>query len=56
MTRHSISEDMQSGWAKNYVMILPGNANLPIGAFRHANREIGVPGLRLGIRSACMRY
>jgi hypothetical protein len=22
----------------------PGNANLPIGGFRNANREIGVPG------------
>ncbi len=22
----------------------PGNANLPIGGFRYANREIGVPG------------
>jgi len=24
----------------------PGNANLPIGDLRHANREIGVPGGR----------
>ncbi len=28
----------------------PGNANLPIGGVRHANREIGVPGLILRIR------
>jgi hypothetical protein len=25
-------------------MIFPGNANLPIGGFRSANQEIGVPG------------
>ena len=26
--------------------LLPGNANLPIGGFRSANREIGVPGVK----------
>jgi hypothetical protein len=25
---------------------LPGNANLPIGGFRNANREVGVPGFQ----------
>jgi len=25
-------------------MTFPGNANLPIGGFRSANQEIGVPG------------
>ncbi len=36
---------------------LPGNANLPIGAFQAANREIGVPGCvcRLGLRLWCVR-
>jgi len=28
------------------MMILLGNANLPIGGFRDANREIGVPGFK----------
>ena len=28
-------------------MIFPGNANLPIGGFRSANREIDVPGFNL---------
>jgi hypothetical protein len=28
----------------NHLAIWPGNANLPIGAARNANREIGVPG------------
>ena len=29
----------------------PGNANLPIGAFRDANREIGVPGLKADLQA-----
>ncbi len=37
------------------VAHLPGNANLPIGDFRHANREIGVPGLSVA-KLGCPAY
>ncbi|HWY77724.1 MAG TPA: hypothetical protein VN281_19055 [Verrucomicrobiae bacterium] len=29
--------------AKNLIAVSPGNVNLPIGAAKAANREIGVP-------------
>ena len=36
---------MADGWRTRKVGndLSPGNANLPIGAFQFANREIGVP-------------
>jgi len=32
------------GFGARIMTVFPGNANLPIGDFRNANREIGVPG------------
>jgi hypothetical protein len=43
---------LKRGAARLPVLVFPGNANLPIGGFLGANREIGVTGKETWVRPA----